>query len=157
MSVGPKKTLAERATDIKNTIQVDCKWLNFTTTLPGKILGSTLMVGNLTDAEQIVELSIDRDVFNYNRKHLAKTFKNLELPFELQPDGCRDVIMNSEAKIESWWIENPHNNETTKRITIKLGPRAEQDFIIVLKSPNVRKTTEMVSMINLSLLTFADE
>ena len=67
------------------------------------------------------------------------------------------MIMNSEAKVESWWIENPHNNETTKRITIKLGPRAEQDFIIVLKSPNARKTTEMVSMINLSLLTYADE
>jgi hypothetical protein len=72
VSVGP--TPAQRVTDIKKTIQVDCTWLNFATTLPGKILGSTLTVSNLTEAEQIVELTIDREVFNYNRQSLKSQF-----------------------------------------------------------------------------------
>jgi hypothetical protein len=63
-----------RITDIRKTIQTDCSWLNFATTLPGKILGSTLTVSNLTEAEQIVELTIDREVFSYNRKQLKSQF-----------------------------------------------------------------------------------
>jgi hypothetical protein len=54
--------------DINNIITVDGNWLNFACTLPGKILGSTLEVENLTDAEQIIELTVDQEAFNYNRK-----------------------------------------------------------------------------------------
>jgi hypothetical protein len=39
-----------------------------------------------------------------------------------------------------------------------LGPKAEQDFIIVVRSPNnVRKNENMMSIINIGLLTYADE
>jgi len=34
-------------------------------------------------------------------------------------------MVNSEIKYESWFIENPISKELTKRITLKLGPRAE--------------------------------
>jgi hypothetical protein len=34
-------------------------------------------------------------------------------------------IVNSEIKHESWYIENPISKELTKRITLKLGPKAE--------------------------------
>ena len=36
-----------------------------------------------------------------------------------------DNIVNSEFKHESWYIENPISRELTKRITLKLGPKAE--------------------------------
>ena len=36
-----------------------------------------------------------------------------------------DNIVNSEIKHESWYIENPISKELTKRITLKLGPKAE--------------------------------
>jgi hypothetical protein len=45
----------------------------------------------------------------------------------------------------------------TKRITIKLGARAEQEFVIVLKAPSCRKSSNLISKITLSLLTYADE
>jgi hypothetical protein len=40
---------------------------------------------------------------------------------------------------------------------LKLGPKAEQDFIIVVRSPNSKKCENMLSMINIGLLTYADE
>ena len=45
----------------------------------------------------------------------------------------------------------------TKRITLKLGPKAEQDFIIVVRSPNAKKTENLLSIINIGVLTYADE
>ena len=65
--------------------------------------------------------------------------------------------MNSEVKYESWYIENPISKELTKRITLKLGPKAEQDFIIVIKSPQAKKAEDMLSYINVGLLTFGNE
>ena len=67
--------------------------------------------------------------------------------------------MNSEFKHEAWYIENPISRELTKRITLKLGPKAEQEFIIVVRSPtaNVRRVENMLSIINIGLLTYADE
>lgn len=43
------------------------------------------------------------------------------IPFTLSSDR----IVNSEIKYESWYIENPVSKELTKRITLKLGPKAE--------------------------------
>jgi hypothetical protein len=36
-----------------------------------------------------------------------------------------EYIVNSEIKHEAWYIENPISKELTKRITLKLGPKAE--------------------------------
>ena len=68
-----------------------------------------------------------------------------------------DNICNSEVKCGSWFIENPMSKDLTKRITLKLGAKAEQDFVIVLKAPNYRHSQNIVSQMQLSLLTFADE
>ena len=68
--------------------------------------------------------------------------------------------MNSEIKHEAWYIENPISKELTKRITLKLGPKAEQEFIIVVRSPsqNLKKVgSNMLSIINIGVLTYADE
>jgi precorrin-3B methylase len=60
-------------------------------------------------------------------------------------------------KYESWFIENPISKDLTKRITLKLGPRAEQDFIIVIKSPQSKRREDMLSMVNVGLLTYKNE
>jgi len=58
-------------------------------------------------------------------------FGNPELPFSIDPDALdcsgkkSETIVNSEIKHESWYIENPISKELTKRITLKLGPKAE--------------------------------
>ncbi len=66
-------------------------------------------------------------------------------------------MVNSEMKYESWFIENPISKELTKRITLKLGPKSQQEFIIVVKSPLVKKTENMLSIINIGLLTYKGE
>jgi hypothetical protein len=53
-----------------------------------------------------------------------------ELPFSLDGEETTggknsENIVNSEIKHESWYIENPISKELTKRITLKLGPKAE--------------------------------
>jgi len=45
--------------DVKKTVQVDSQVLNFGQFYPEKLLGSILMVSNLTDEDQVIELSID--------------------------------------------------------------------------------------------------
>lgn len=69
--------------------------------------------------------------------------------------------MNSEVKHEAWFIENPISKELTKRITLKLGPKAEQEFIIVVRSPttNLKKGSpnNLLSIINIGVLTYKDE
>jgi hypothetical protein len=47
---------------------VDSNILNYTSFFPGKLLGSTLTVGNLTNCEQIVELAVDATSYTYNKK-----------------------------------------------------------------------------------------
>jgi hypothetical protein len=110
-------------------IYVDSYILNYSNFFPGKLLGSTLNVGNLSNAEQIVELSVDSNSFQFNRKQINDKFGKPELPFPLEndPEDSKksENIVNSEIKHESWYIENPISKELTKRITLKLGPKAE--------------------------------
>ena len=40
--------------------------MNFSSFLPGKMLGSNLVIGNTTDYEQIIELSVDANSYKYN-------------------------------------------------------------------------------------------
>ena len=127
--------------------------------MPGKLLGSTLNVSNNSPFEQIVELSIDAASFNYNKKSISEKFDTSELPFFAEGGTKNESIVNSEFKHEAWYIENPISRELTKRITLKLGPKAEQEFIIVVRSPgtNVKRIENMLSVINIGLLTYADE
>lgn len=132
--------------DINKVISVDSFVLNYGSFLPGKLLGSTLNVGNNSSYEQIVELSIDAASFHYNKKELGDKFDMTDLPFPLDAvpsastvtekkrpqtaamggaGSSNDNILNSEFKHEAWYIENPISRELTKRITLKLGPKAE--------------------------------
>lgn len=52
------------------------------------MLGSTLLVGNLTDSEQIVELAVDTLSLNYSRQGIVNEFSDLvdfaeDLPFSI--------------------------------------------------------------------------
>lgn len=159
--------------DLSKVLFVDSTILNYATFFPGKLLGSTLTVGNLTNCEQIVELSVDASSYTFSKKQLRAKWgltneTDSSLPFSLmtenenQTAGKRnsDTIVNSEIKYESWYIENPISKELTKRITLKLGPKAEQEFIIVVRSPsqNLKRIgSNLLSIINIGVLTYADE
>lgn len=146
-----------RVIEVTKVIQVDSQILNYSSFFPGKLLGSTLNVSNLSSSEQIVELAVDSSSFQFGKRAINEKFANPELPFSLDEGRRSDSIVNSEIKHEAWYIENPISKELTKRITLKLGPKAEQDFIIVVRSPNARKSENLLSVINIGLLTYADE
>ena len=63
----------------------------------------------------------------------------------------RRYITNSEHKSECWYIENPKTKDLTKKITLKLGPHCEQEFIIVLKTLQPKTKTISLSFLNLEL------
>ena len=149
--------------------------MNFGTFLPGKFLGSTLIVANMSECEQIIELSVDSSSYKYQKSQIIDQFPDVKkvtkeklnenpskskdhiIPFCISKNDEKPSMVNSEVKYESWYIENPISKELTKRITLKLGPRAEQDFIIVIKSPQAKKHEDMMSMINIGLLTYGNE
>ncbi len=54
--------------DLTKVLYVDSNILNYSSFFPGKLLGSTLTVGNLTNCEQIVELAVDAASYTYNKK-----------------------------------------------------------------------------------------
>ena len=118
-----------------------------------------MSVGNLSNCEQIVELSVDATNLSYKKEQIKEKFDNPCLPFSLETDNENkgSMLVNSEVKHEAWYIENPVSKELTKRITLKLGPKAEQDFIIVVRAPNSKTPENMLAMINIGLLTYADE
>lgn len=64
-------------------ISIDTKVLNYSQFFPGKMLGSTLSVGNLSSYEQIVELSVDAATLKYTKKSIEEKFGSPDLPFKL--------------------------------------------------------------------------
>ena len=71
-----------------------------------------------------------------------------ELPFDYE-DGT--YIPNSEVTLKSWFIENPITKDLVKSITIKMSPKCEKEFIIVMKAPNDRQQYSLASFLTLRL------
>jgi hypothetical protein len=46
--------------------------MNFNSFLPRKLLGSTLLVSNISECEQIIELSVDSNNYKYNKNDIIK-------------------------------------------------------------------------------------
>ncbi len=143
--------------DIHKVLKIDSSILNYSTCLPTKLLGNKLIVANVTDYEQIIELTVDSSSYLYSRQEIHDGFKNRqqgeELPFKIE----KNSIVNSELKYESWYIENPVSQELTKRITLKLGAKSQQDFIIVIRCPAAKKPLNLLSIVNVGLLTYPHE
>ncbi len=123
--------MAPPPVDIKKVIGVDSQVINFGTFVCGKILGSTLVVSNLTQSEQIVEVSIDGLMNDYQCKEIFSPYEPGELPFT----SDEEKITNSELSHGCWFIENPICKELYKKLTVRLSANAEQELIIVIKAP----------------------
>lgn len=64
--------------NINNVLYIDTKVMNFGTFMPGgKLLGSNLMIQNITKCEQIIELSVDSSSFRYKINDLTTLFPNI--------------------------------------------------------------------------------
>jgi hypothetical protein len=61
------------------------------------------------------------------------------------------VIKNSENEFNCWFIENPMSKELQKKISVKIGPNQNQEFIIVVKAPKNKLTERIVSFIEVNM------
>lgn len=68
------KRQRETYDDLSKVLFVDSNILNYASFYPGKLLGSTLTVGNLTSCEQIVELSVDASNYTFSKRALSAKF-----------------------------------------------------------------------------------
>jgi len=87
------------------------------------------------------------------QNYLDNKMPDEDIPFNLE----KTSIVNSELKYESWFIENPMTQELTKRITLKLGANSTQDFVIVVRCPLSKKPVDLLSVVNVGLLTYSFE
>ena len=67
---------SSRFIDISKMIFVDSQILNYSSFYPGKMLGSTLSVGNKSNCEQIVELSVDSANSSYEIADIKERFED---------------------------------------------------------------------------------
>lgn len=65
-----------------------------------------------------------------------------------------DIIGNSEKKFKCWYLENPQTKDLVKHITLKLGARCEQEFIIVVRAPSAGSQDSLLGQLGITLSTF---
>ena len=84
----------------------------------------------------------------YNCDEIFGQYNREELPFSYR-DGTQ--ITNSEMDYNCWFIENPVSKELQKNITLKMGPKMSQEFIIVIKAPKNKLCSKVASFIDIEL------
>lgn len=134
--------------DVTKVIQVDSNVINYGKFICGKMLGSTLVITNTSNQEQIIDMSIDNSTEIYDCNDIYGPYNREELPFKYS-DGA--TISNSEKIFKSWFIENPINKELVKHMTLRFGPKVEKEFIIVLKAPTNRIECSLTSFVTIKM------
>lgn len=60
-------------------------------------------------------------------------------------------MKNSEQEFNCWYIENPVSKELQKKISCKIAPGQNQEFIVVVKAPKNKLTERIVSFIDVEI------
>ena len=72
-------------------LDIDQQVMNFNCYLPGKMLGSTLVIENVTEFDQIIELSVDSNSYKYNILDIISRYPEVKkqgtIPFSLVDHG----------------------------------------------------------------------
>ena len=93
--------------DINEILDIDSNVINYGQFICGKILGSTLLLTNISNEEQVINMRISRQQ-KFDCDPIFGQYNRDELPFEYQ-DGS--FIKNSEIEFNCWFIENPITKE----------------------------------------------
>lgn len=93
--------------DINEVLDIDSNVINYGQFICGKILGSTLLLTNISNEEQVINMRISRQQ-KFDCDAIFGQYNRDELPFEYQ-DGS--FIKNSEIEFNCWFIENPITKE----------------------------------------------
>ena len=103
----PAQAKATPEVEIASVLDVDSNVINYGQFICGKILGSTLLLSNLSGKDQSVQLTISRSP-HFSCDEIFGPYNRDELPFGYK-DGS--LIKNSELEHNCWYIENPTSKE----------------------------------------------
>ena len=144
-------------------VEVDSFVINFGTFMPGKLLGSTLLIKNRSRQEQVLHLTINHaseiiDVGAYREDARYGMFRDYcesgEIVRGKSSKGLSEVqLANSESAYKCWFLEDPGTKDLVKKITLRLGAECQQEFIVVVRAPSTPKPDSLLSFIDLDLAT----
>jgi hypothetical protein len=107
------------AVNISEVITVDSQVINYGQFICSKMLGSTLLLTNVSHQEHTVEIVVDNESTEYACDEILGPYQRSELPFDYQSGSS---IVNSEQQLDCWFIEKPENRELVKSVTVRLAP-----------------------------------
>jgi len=143
------------ATELSNDI------LSYERFFPGRILGNTFTVINKTKEKISMKLNftangIDKD---YMSKKLMEFYEvsNVEEVEHPYLNYLQQPIIDVQKEFEWWFIEDPYAKTLVKEADYELKPGESFEFIIVLKSPVVKKARFLTTNVNISNLTHNEE
>ncbi len=122
---------------------------------PGRILGNTFQITNKAPKKTEVTLSfttkgldkafiIERLMEFYE----ASTPEEIEQPYL---SALEKPFADSQKDFNCWYIEDPKTKSLVKEATLELDPGESYEFIVVLKSPIIKKSNLLLTNVKWSM------
>lgn len=116
---------------------------------PGRILGNTFTIINKTDKTVTINLSFTSEKINneYVTSRLLE-FYEISNPDDIEQPYLKYLqkeFVDAEKEFECWFIEDPYKKNLVKKVEYFLKPMDSFEFIVVLKSPIVKKAHFLMS------------
>ena len=143
------------ATELSNDI------LSYERFYPGRILGNTFNIKNVTNESISIKVGFTRE--GIDREHVSKklmefyevsTVDEIEQPYL---NYLKHPFIDSQKDFECWYIEDPYQKTLVKEADYELQPGESFEFIIVLKSPIIKKTHFLTTNVRIRNLSHEEE
>ncbi|CAI2363712.1 unnamed protein product [Moneuplotes crassus] len=139
-----KKRKEEEEEEIKGPIMsISNDSLSYERFYPGRILGNTFQITNKSPKKAEVTLSFTTEGLD-KKFALEKLMEFYEVSSKEEIEqpylGLLDKpFVNSQELYNCWYIEDPKTKSLVKKASLILDPEDSYEFIIVLKSPVIKK------------------
>lgn len=108
------------------------------------MLGSTLTLTNKSVKTQSFTVYISSEFpKDQSVKQLLDQYYMEDLPFKAPHTDVENLY-------KAWSIEQPHTKQLMSKITIELQPQEAQTLVVVLKSPTLQRTVNMMSFLKVT-------
>lgn len=125
------------ATELSNDI------LSYERFFPGRILGNTFTIINKTNETVHIKVTFTREGLDksYASNKLMEFYEVSNVEEVEQPyiNYLNKPITDAEKEYECWFIEDPYAKVLVKEVEYELKPKESFEFIVVLKSPIIKK------------------
>lgn len=143
------------ATELSNDI------LSYERFFPGRILGNTFTVTNRTNSHVNIKVSFTPEGLEkeYVAKKLMEFYEvakaeDIEKPY---PHHLSKEFVDAQALFSCWFIEDPYARTLVKEAHYELKPNESFEFIIVLKSPVIKKSKFLITNVKVANLDYDEE